>query len=257
MEYSIREMAELTGISSRTLRYYDSIGLLPPARQNEAGYRFYGKHELELLQQILFYRERGFALETISHILYEEGFDISAALREHLRELRKRQDELTQMIRTVQKTIAEMEGGKPMRDTERFEGFKKRILAENEAAYGKEAREAYGNTAVDAAAGRLLAMGETEYERFERLRHEIQSLLEQAVTAGEAPESETGRQVVRMHQEWLSLSWGHCRADAHRGVAAMYCCDVRFRAHYDRNVEGCAEFLRDAVLFWTSQTGNP
>ena len=65
MEYSIKELSELAGISARTLRYYDEIGLLKPSGVNDAGYRYYGEREVESLQQILFYRERGFELKTI------------------------------------------------------------------------------------------------------------------------------------------------------------------------------------------------
>ncbi len=69
MAYGIRELSQLAGISARTLRYYDEIGLLKPEHVNEAGYRFYGEKELVLLQQILFYRERGFPLKRIQSIV--------------------------------------------------------------------------------------------------------------------------------------------------------------------------------------------
>ena len=70
--YTIKEMAETAGVSARTLRYYDTIGLLKPAFTNEAGYRFYGEQEVDLLQQILFYRERGMDLQSIQNIIYKE-----------------------------------------------------------------------------------------------------------------------------------------------------------------------------------------
>ena len=85
MEYSIRQLAALAGVSTRTLRYYDEIHLLKPARVNEAGYRYYGEKEVALLQQILFYRERDLGLEVISKILAQPNFDIERALYEHLK----------------------------------------------------------------------------------------------------------------------------------------------------------------------------
>ena len=81
MKYSIRKLSELAGVSARTLRYYDEIGLLKPLEVSEAGYRYYGEHELALLQQILFYRERGFDLKQIRKILYQDDFDIMHALK--------------------------------------------------------------------------------------------------------------------------------------------------------------------------------
>ena len=83
MEYGIRELSEMAGVSARTLRYYDEIGLLKPLYVSDAGYRFYGETEVAMLQQILFYRERGFGLKQIRQILYREDFDIRNALEEH------------------------------------------------------------------------------------------------------------------------------------------------------------------------------
>ena len=85
--YSIKELSDMAGVSARTLRWYDRIGLLQPAFVNDAGYRFYGEREVDLLQQILFYRERGVELKKIRSIIYEDDFDIMAAMEEHLCEL--------------------------------------------------------------------------------------------------------------------------------------------------------------------------
>ena len=96
--YQVKELADLAGVSARTLRYYDSIGLLKPACVSEAGYRLYGEREVDLLQQILFYRERGMDLKEIRDILYTENFDILGALREHLRELEAQEDEFMEAV---------------------------------------------------------------------------------------------------------------------------------------------------------------
>lgn len=250
MEYGIKEMAALSGVSGRTLRYYDGIGLLKPSRLTEAGYRLYGEGEVELLQQILFYRERGFALEEIRRILYEEDFDVTAALEEHLRALEQRQALLEEMIRNVKRTLEVQKGERQMQEKERFEGFKKRIAAENEAAYGAELRESYGEETVQAAQERLLQMTEAEYKKFRMLQTQILTELEQAVLAKKAPEGEEGRRIVELHREWISMSWQDYRENAHRGLAMLYQMDERFRQYYDRNVEGCAAFLQAAVLHW-------
>lgn len=254
MEYGIKEMTELSGISGRTLRYYDSIDLLKPKRVSEAGYRFYGEQELELLQQILFYRERGIALEEIRRILYQKDFDVMAALQEHLKELEQRQEEIEKMVQNVKNTIASMKGERSMGEKERFEGFKQRIVQENEAAYGKELRENYGDAAVDGANQKLLGMTEGDYERFQNLEQEIKDALGEAVLAKEEPAGEAGRRVVLLHKEWLSMTWKEYSENAHRGVANLYVMDERFQAYYDKEVEGCAAFLRDAVLYWVKGT---
>lgn len=250
MEYSIKEMTELSGISSRALRYYDSIGLLKPARVSEAGYRFYGEKEIVLLQQILFYRERGFALEEIRRILYQKDFDVMTALQEHLRELEKRQEEIRDMVQNVKNTIASMKGERDMQEKERFECFKQRIVQENEAVYGKELREKYGDEEMDAANRKLLSMTEADYECFQNLKGEVEKALQEAVLAKEDPKGEAGRRVVLLHKEWLSMTWKEYSENAHRELANLYVMDERFKAYYDREVEGCAAFLQEAVIHW-------
>ena len=253
MEYSIRELAEISGVSSRTLRYYDSIGLLKPARVSDAGYRFYGEKEMLLLQQIFFYRERGFSLEEIRQILCQKDFDLEKALQEHLRELEKRHNEITNMIKNIKYTIASMKGEREMPEKERFEGFKQRIVKENESIYGKEVREKYGDAEMDAANRKLLQMTEGDYERFENLKGEVEKALQEAVLAGEEPKGEAGRRVVLLHKEWLSMTWKKYTENAHKGVAQMYVLDERFRDYYDKEVEGCAAFLKDAILHWVGR----
>lgn len=128
MEYNISQLSKLSGVSARTLRYYDEINLLHPSRTNEAGYRFYGDKEVNLLQQILFYRERGLSLEKIRFILYDENFDMLKALNEHLTELENRRERLSKLIDTVKDTIASVKGEFIMRDSEKFEAFKKDVV---------------------------------------------------------------------------------------------------------------------------------
>ena len=105
MEYSIKELSELAGVSARTLRYYDEIGLLKPLRVSDAGYRYYGEKETALLQQILFYRERGFELKTIQKIIYDKEFDMLEAMEEHLRQLENQKKHTELLIQTV-KTVS-------------------------------------------------------------------------------------------------------------------------------------------------------
>lgn len=90
-EYTVKQLADMAGISSRTLRYYDEIGILKPARINASGYRVYGKKEVDILQQILFYKELGVPLETIKEIIISPDFDSYTALIEHRQQLLKKE----------------------------------------------------------------------------------------------------------------------------------------------------------------------
>lgn len=249
MEYSIRELSELAGVSARTLRYYDEIGLLKPARTSEAGYRFYGEKEVELLQQILFYRERGFELEQIAATLYNPDFDIRSALKEHLLELEQQRRRTDRLIANIKQTIALMEGEIKMSDKERFAAFKEEMVAENEKKYGAEIREKYGDEAVDASNRKMLNMTEQQYQRFQELEEKIRNGLEQAVQEGVSAESEEMKEIFLLHKEWLQMTWKKYSVEAHIGVGLMYTADERFKKYYDKNVAGCAELLCAAIQY--------
>ena len=249
MEYNISQLSKLSGVSARTLRYYDEINLLHPSRTNEAGYRFYGDKEVNLLQQILFYRERGLSLEKIRFILYDENFDMLKALNEHLTELENRRERLSKLIDTVKDTIASVKGEFIMRDSEKFEAFKKDVVDQYEKLYGEEAREKYGDSEVDMAVNKVLSLSKEDYEKFQTLGKKVMEALKAAVISKASPESETGRSVASLHKEWLGYSWKDYTEQKHKGVVSLYVQDERFKKYYDREQDGCADFLLAAVDF--------
>lgn len=253
MEYSINKLSKLAGISARTLRYYDETGLLCPSRTNLSGYRFYGPNEVELLQQILFYRERGLSLDKIKSIIYDDNFDRLDALYEHLENLKQQQERISSLICTVNATIASMKGELFMNDKEKFEAFKQNIMKENEQKYGSEIRKAYGDKAIEESNQKLLNMTPEDYCRFEALKDTVQNELEHAVTSGAEAESETGRKVALLHKEWLGYTWKVYSAAAHQGLVSMYLADERFKNYYDQKVSGCALFLVEAVMHWSEK----
>ena len=250
MEYTVKALAELAGVTPRTLRWYDQKGLLKPRRTTEAGYRLYGPREVDRLQDILFYKELGLELEAVREILDAPGFDRLAALQSHLAELKARRQRLDALILTVEKTIDEAKGGRPMSDKEKFEAFKRRAVEANEEQYGKEIREKYGREAVEGTNARLLSMTEEEHGRWKALGAEILSALA-AVRAKEDPAGAEGRRIAELHRRWLSCTWTAYTPQAHRGLAELYTADERFTAYYDKEVPGCTAFLRDAVRAYT------
>lgn len=250
MEYSIRELAQLSGLSTRTLRWYDEIGLLKPARVAESGYRYYGPAQVDRLQHILTYRALGLQLARIRECLDDPSFDRLAALRQHRKELQGRKARLELLIQSVEETIGCEERKETMNDERKFAAFKERLVAENEAAYGQEARQRYGDAAVDGANAGLLGMTREQYEAWTALDAELRRRLEDAVREGLSPDSETGRELCALHRRWLAATDRHLNAAKHKGIAELYVMDERFTAYYDRTVPGCAGFLRDAVARW-------
>lgn len=237
-------------MSTRTLRWYDEIGLLKPGRVAESGYRYYGPAEVDRLQHILFYRALGVELARIRECLDAPSFDRLAALREHLAALRDRKEKLEGLIRSVEETIGCEERKEIMQDERKFAAFKEKLVSDNEAAYGKEARGKYGDKAVDAANANLMGLTREQYDHWAGLDAELRARLEEAVANGLAPDSEEGRAICDLHRRWLKVTDRNLTPAKHKGIARLYVLDERFTAYYDRAVSGCARFLCDAVDRW-------
>ncbi|SHN63504.1 MerR family transcriptional regulator [Desulfitobacterium chlororespirans] len=250
MEYTVQKLAHLAGISSRTLRYYDEIGILKPARISSSGYRIYGQQEVDRLQQILFYRELGMGLEGIKDMVTSPDFDGAKALREHREKLLEKREQLEQLIANVEKTIAQKEGRITMSDKEKFEGFKRKMIKENEAKYGEEIREKYGEETVEESNRKLMNMTQEQYDEFTKLGEEVLATLSEAFKTGD-PAGELAQKTADLHRQWLTYSWPSYSKEAHAGLAQMYVDDPRFTAYYDEKQPGAAEFLRDAVFIYT------
>ena len=249
MEYTINKLAKLAGISTRTLRYYDDIRLLVPARSSSNGYRIYGQREVDKLQHILFYRELGLPLEEIRQIVESEDFDITDALHAHLSALLAKRNQLDALITNVQKTLLSTKGEMKMTDKEKFEGFTQQLADDNEKKYGEEIRRKYGDDAVDASHMKIKGMTKEQYAEVEALSAEVNATLKVAFEQGD-PAGELAQKACQLHKEWLCYFWDGYTKDAHIGVAEMYVADERFTAYYDKIAVGCAEFLRDAVLVY-------
>ena len=252
MEYTIQKLANLAGVSTRTLRYYDEIGILKPARINSSGYRIYGQEEVNRLQQILFYRELGVGLDCIKDIVTAPSFDGTKALREHREKLLEKREQLDLLIANVDKTIAVTEGRITMSNKEKFEGFKKKMVEENEKKYGKEIREKYGKDKVEASNAKVMNMTEEQYQEVTALAEQVHTTLAEAFKTGD-PAGELAQKAADLHKQWLTYYWKEYSKEAHAGLAQMYVDDERFTAYYDKEQPGTAGFLRDAILIYTGQ----
>jgi len=250
MEYTVQRLASLAGITPRTLRFYDEIGILKPARISSSGYRIYGQAEVDRLQQIMFYRELGVGLDRIKELMLSPSFDEREALREHHARLLEKRRQLDLLIASVEKTIAMKEGKFVMTDKEKFEGFKRQLLEENERKYGKEIREKYGDEAVEKSNQTFMSMTSKQYEEAGRIEQELFKTLEEAMESGD-PAGAAAQKAADLHRQWLMHFWTEYSKEAHAGVARMYVEDERFTAYYDKTRPGTAKFLRDAVLIYT------
>lgn len=252
MEYTIQKLSQIAGVSTRTLRYYDEIGVLKPARTNSSRYRIYGRKEVDLLQQILFYRELGVNLDIIKEIVTSKDFDEMNALQNHLVKLLAQRQELDQLIANVTKTMEYKKGLTKMDDKEKFNGFKKRLIEENEQKYGREIREKYGDSQVEESNRKMMNLTQEQYAELERFGQEVLDTLEAAFAAGD-PAGELAQRTAELHRQWLSYTWSSYSKEAHAGLAQMYVDDERFTAYYDKKQPGMAAFLRDAIFIYTGR----
>ena len=252
MEYTVSQVAELSGVSARTLRYYDQIDLLKPNRINSSGYRIYGQLEVDLLQQILFYRELEIPLEEIKSILQSGTFDIHEALENHLIHLNLQRKRLDRLILTVEKSIQAREDGTEMSEQEKFEAFKKEMIAENEEKFGKEIRKKYGNAVVEQSNEKLRNTTASQMANFKALNDELDRKLAEATRLGD-PRSGLAQEVCELHHEWLVAAWpeGYYDKEKHYNLSVMYVEDERFKAYYDKIEPGATEFLNKALKNYT------
>jgi len=250
MEYTVQKLGQLAGISTRTLRYYDEIGLLKPARINSSGYRIYGQWEVDRLQQILFYRELDVGLDEIKAIVDSPEFDARRALARHREQLLAKRRQLDELIANIDLTLAYQKGMTDMSDKQKFEGFKQQLIDDNEAKYGEEIRAKYGDEQVDKSNAKLKGMTKEQYEEIERLSEDIHATLAQAFATGD-PAGELAQKAADLHRRWLTFYWDRYSKEAHAGIAQMYVEDDRFKAYYDKDQPGVAEFLREAIRIYT------
>lgn len=248
MEYTVSKLAKLSGVSARTLRYYDQIDLLKPNRINSSGYRIYGQVEVDWLQQILFYRELEMPLEQIKTILQADDFDMNEALESHLVHLKHQRERLEGLISTVEKSLQAKEGGLKMSEEEKFEAFKQGKINQNEEKYGTEIRKQYGEEAVNATHNKLSSVKQSDWVNHDALTNKLNEKLAEATKLAD-PTSELAKEVVALHKEWLIFSWpeGYYDVEKHIGLSQMYVEDPRFKEYYEKITPGAAEFLNQAI----------
>ena len=231
----IHELATLSGVSTRTLRYYDEIGLLVPLKKEDTGYRVYNQQQIDRLQQILFYRQLDMPLAQIKEILDSEKFEQLESLRYHHEALLQKQQHLNQLLETITLTIQSIEEGISMTNEQKFEAFKQQLIEDNEKKYGKEAREKHGEESVLASYGMVRNMTEEQYEAAQQLEKMLLECLEEAMSEGD-PTSDLALEVAELHKRWLSFYWPKYTKEAHVGLAQMYLGDERFINYYDSRV---------------------
>lgn len=244
---TISELASAAGVTVRTLRYYDKIGLLSPSRHSASGYRLYDETAALRLQQILFYRELSLPLADIRRLIGAPDFDLLKALESHRAELGKRIARLRQLSRTIENTIAYMKGETSMEKAGIFAGF----TPEEEEYYSKEAEKRYDPDIVRESNRKWKAYG-AEGQR--RILDEGKAIYLEIVAAmprgAESPEVQEliGRWRAHMSNFWTPS------LDQLLPLAESYSADPRFKANFGAMHPQLAEFMGQAVRVYVERS---
>lgn len=229
--YTIQQLAQLAGVSTRTLRYYDQIGLLKAPRDTN-GYRLYGETEVDRLQEICFLRLFELKLDQIQQIIQQPAATRMQALRQQRTKIVHEQARLAHLLQTLDQVLDTEKGVTTMTDQEKFAAFKAEQVATNENNYGKEIRAKYGEETVAQSNQRYLNLTAAEMGAMERINAELMVTLAEVI-ASQQLNSPAARRVFTLHKKWLSYSWSTYSAVAHRGLGEMYVNDPRFAKYYN------------------------
>ncbi|MCP2321750.1 DNA-binding transcriptional MerR regulator [Hamadaea flava] len=245
MSHTVGQVAELAGVTVRTLHHYDEIGLLTPGGRTSAGYRRYDAADLDRLQQILLYRELGFSLEEIAVILDDPDADAREHLRRQHRLLTGRIARLREMVAAVEYVLEAQKVGIDLTPEEKFEVFGDF----DPDQYAAEAEQRWGGT--DAYAESARRTQRYTKEDWLRIQQETADLLERwiaAYDAGVPADSEAGMALAEEHRQQLSKFFYDCTFEIHTGLAEMYLADERFTRNYDQHRPGLAQYVHDTIV---------
>jgi MerR family transcriptional regulator, thiopeptide resistance regulator len=250
MAWSIAEVARMSKTTSRTLRHYHEIGLLEPAYTGDNGYRYYRREQLLRLQQILLLRDLDLGLPEIGRILAGQQ-DTPTALRSHLRHLRREQNRLARLQRTVERTIRQIEQGEiTMPAEDYFDGFEQK-----QAAHEQELVDRFGDDAKRHIAESREKTAGWSKDAYMASMAEFRAGLERLAAVrgeGHRPDSEEAQAVIAGHHGWLTQFWTPDRA-SYTGLGEMYASDERFRGQIDEVDDGLADYLRDAMAAYAER----
>lgn len=251
MSYTVKQLADLAGVSPRTLHYYDQIGLLEPEQIGENGYRYYSDRAMLRLQQILFFKELGFSLEEIREIMDRPDFDLLQALRLHKAGLQERLERLKRLITTVEKTLLNLEGAYPMKNRQYFEGFSE----EKQKQYEQEIRQRYGEKAFEGVRDWNSYTPEqkaTIQAESEAIYGDLAAILESSGIAShleftpDSPELQAAQPIIAHWHQHLRYFYEPSIARL-RGLGQLYCEHPDFRATFTKIHPTLPDFMKQAI----------
>lgn len=251
--YTIGELAGLAGISGRTLRHYDQIGLLRPEQHTHSGYRMYTSEDAVRLQQILLFRELEFPLAEIASLMLDPAFDRRGALEQQAELLEKRAGRLAALAKSARRTLADQvqadqKGERKMEDKELFQAFDYDRMMEEQKTWEPEVERRWGNTeAYRVSRERTKRMAREDWSLIKARQAEDLNALATLYRAEAAPDDPRVQDLVSRARGLIDETFYPCSWKMFRGLGQMYEADPRFASYYDREADGLSGFYSKAI----------
>ena len=243
MALTVSQLAQLAGVSVRTLHHYDEIGLLRPSARGRAGRRRYETRDLVRLQQILFFKELGFPLDEVRRLLDDRGFDLRSALELQRQLLHERAARTTRLLGSIHRALDALDKGETMTPHEMFAVFGEDDPTRHEA----EAQQRWGETASYRESRRRTASyGPEQWAAIKAEGDAITTDLARLAASGARPDGEAAQAIAERHRQHIDRWFYPCAPAMHRALGEMYVADPRFAASYERYLPGLAVFAREA-----------
>lgn len=241
MKLHVREFAKLTGVSVRTLHFYDEIGLLKPSSVDEQnGYRFYDECSLTRMQEILFYRELDFPLKEIRMILSSPDYDKQNALKEQKQLLTLKKERLERLISALDGAMKGEFVNMNVFDNSEFEAKREE--------YAKEAKEKWGDTAAyKESAEKTADYSADRWEQINSVMNDKIAEFADCKRKGFAPDSKQAQALAKNWQDFITENYYTCTKEILASLGEMYVADQRFLKNIDRHGNGTARFMSDAI----------
>lgn len=250
MAYTVTKLAQISGVSIRTLHWYDEVGLLKPAYYGSNGYRYYEEEQLLILQQILFFRELGFELKQIKKVLGRSDFDKMVALSSHRQVLHKNIEKTRKLIKTIDKTIEHLKGTKKMKEKEMFSGFSK----EQQAEYERQIIERFGEQGkarIKESKENAKKWSKTDEENFKKEFEEICKELTRLLKQNFKADAAEVQKVTRRHYLWLKNFWTPTK-ESYAGHG-QFIADSDLRKPYESYHLQLPEFIAEAIQVFANR----
>lgn len=247
MAYTVKQLAKLSGVSVRTLHFYDEIGLLKPAYYGENKYRYYEEEQLLLLQQILFFRELGFPLNNIQKMMGSGDFDKIDTLLAHKNVLKDKLEHIQSLLKTIDKTISHLWGKTKMTDKEIFVGVRPRD-EKKQKSYEQYLLDKHIMTEADLEKSwkKVENWQKEDWEKFNKQGDDLNKAIVKAMDKSLLPDSPEVQKLVRQHYEWVNYFWTPNK-ESYVGLGNLYREHPDFQKYYQQFHPQLLEFLIKAM----------